>query len=164
VTLRGASPPVFAQVRQRMFKIIGVLVVCLLIVLGLGVYFKWFTVSTSNAEGNRTDLHVGVNKDKIQEDLKAVKEGAQGLFGAKTSEGTVQQIDVSKQELTIVDKQQKELNLKADAGTKVKIADKDAAFGDLKVGDSVSATYDAKKEGNHAKTITVTKAAEKVSS
>jgi hypothetical protein len=140
-----------------MFRIIGIVVVCLLLLFGLGVYFQWFTFSTSNTNGNRPDIHVGVNKDKIEEDLKPVK----GLFGSKTVEGTIQKIEPVKKELTILDKQKKDVTIKVDEASKIKIGDKDgSAFSDLKVGDPVSVKYDTKKDGNDAKTITVTKSAD----
>jgi hypothetical protein len=142
-----------------MFRLIGIVVLCLLVLGGLGLYFKWFGFSASN-EGNRPDLHLTVDKTKVKEDLNVVKEKYHSLLGEKTVEGAMHHIETASQELTILDGQNKDVTIKVDAATKIKIGDKDGAFSDLKDGERAHVTYDVKKDGNSAQTITVPKAAE----
>jgi len=146
----------------------GLLVLVLCVFAGVGLYLKWFTISASTTEGHDPDVHLSVNKEKVKEDINVVKEDVKsgagklaekvhGLTGAKTLEGTIQQIETAKQELTILDSKKQDVTVKVDAATKIKIADKDSSFGDLATNDPVSVHYEAKKDGNVATTITVQK-------
>jgi len=145
----------------------GLVVLCLCVVAGVGLYFKWFTISASN-DNNEPDVHLSVNKPKIDSDIKSVKksvatgeekvaEKVHNLLGEKTIAGTIHQIESSKQELTILDNKKQDVTIKVDAATRITIADKSSYFSDLTTDDSVSVKYEAKKDGNFAKTITVPK-------
>jgi hypothetical protein len=137
------------------------------VVAGVGLYFKWFTISASN-DGNEPDVHLSVNKPKIDSDVNAVKKSvAKGeekvadkvhsLLGEKSITGTIHEIESSKQELTILDNKKQDVTIKVDGATRITIADKSSSFSDLKGDDSVSVKYEAKKDGNVAKAITVLK-------
>lgn len=144
------------------------LLVVVCVVLGLGFYMKWFSVSGSNTDSKTTDVHFSVNKDKVQEDVQIVKESAQqgadkvkdeyhSLLGEKTIAGNIRRIEAAKQELTILDDQKKDLMVKVDAATKITIDDKAGVFADLKADYLVSVTYTANKDGNLATSVTVPK-------
>ena len=146
----------------------GLLVLCLCVVAGVGFYLNWFTFSASSAKDKNPDVHLSVNKNKVKEDIKIVEEDVKygagkvvekvhSLTGEKTFEGPIQHIDAAKQQLTFLDKQKKDVTIQVDAATKIKIADKDGAFSDLAADDTVTVKYEAKKDGNVAKTITVQK-------
>jgi hypothetical protein len=143
-----------------------IVVVCVILVLGF--YMKWINVSGSNTDSKTSDIHFSLNKDKVQEDAKTVKESAQhgadkvkdeyrSLLGEKTIAGSIQTIEMAKQELTIVDDQKKDLMVKVDAATKITIDDKAGVFADLKAEDLVSVKYTANKDGNVATSVTVSK-------
>jgi hypothetical protein len=149
------------------FGMIGVVAVCLLVVAGLGLYFKWFSIS-SNTGGDTPDVNVSLNKPKVEHDVKAAEESAKhgaksvsdkvhGLFGEKTIVGPIHEITSDKQELTILDNDKKDVTIKVVASTSIKIGDKASSFSDLKGDDPVSVKYEAKKDGNVARTITVQK-------
>jgi len=115
------------------------------VVAGVGYYRGWFNFAAS------------VNEDKIKEDLHTVKDKVHDVTHDKTIVGTIQQIGTTGQEFTIRDNQNKDMTIKVDAATKIKIGDKDSPFSDLKTDDPVSVKYEAKKDENVARMITVSK-------
>jgi hypothetical protein len=150
------------------FGTIGIVAVCLLVLAGLGLYFGWFSISTSTTGRDAPDVHLTLNKPKVKQDVKAAEEGAKhsaravtdqvhDLLGEKTIVGPIHEIAVAKQELTIQDKEKQDVTIKVVASTSIKIGDKDSSFSDLTADDPVSVKYEAKKDGNVAKTITVQK-------
>jgi hypothetical protein len=129
---------------------------------------KWFSVSGTNTDAKTSDLHVSLNKDKVEHDANAVKEGAKSgaegiknefnsLRGEKTVAGTISSIEMAKSDLTITDDQKKETMVNVDANTKITINDKAGVFADLKADDKVSVKYSANKDGNVATSVTVAK-------
>ena len=63
-----------------MKRLIAVLIVLVLLVVGVGFYRGWFTVSKSDADvGNKVNVNLTVDGDKIQEDAEAVKKKAAEL-------------------------------------------------------------------------------------
>lgn len=154
-----------------MMRTLGWIVLCLCVVAGFGLYFGWFTVSASKAStdnvsndnasndkgGNEQrntappNIHLTINKDKFKEDVAAVKEKVTG----KTIEGQIHRIETARQELTVLGKQDQMVTVKVDAATRIRISDKDGSFGELKTDDRVSVTYEANKDVNMAKTVTV---------
>ncbi len=59
-----------------MRKLFGVLIVIAILVVGLGFYRGWFTLSTSNpeAEADKVNVEMTVDRGKMNEDAKAVKD------------------------------------------------------------------------------------------
>jgi hypothetical protein len=139
-----------------MIRTFGWVMLCLCAVFGLGLYLGWFSLTASNTDG-KSDLHVSLNKDKVHEDEETLKKKGQQLLGKKTLEGPIHQIMMATQELSLLDNQKQEVTIKVDATTRIKIGDRDASFSDLTAGDPATVTYEAKKDGNVARTITVTK-------
>jgi len=140
-----------------MVRTFGWVVLCLCVVFGIGLYLGWFSISSSNTEGDKSDVHVSVNKGKVHEDVDALKKKGHNLLGEKTLEGPIHQIMMATQEMSMLDVQKQEVTIKVDAATRIKIGDKDASFGELSAGDPASVMYEAKKDGNVARTITVSK-------
>lgn len=151
-----------------MMRTIGWIVCSLVVVAGIGLYFGWFTLSTSkgstdkgSTEKDKTstdkentdapNLNLTINKDKFKEDMTAVKE----KFTGKSIEGQIRRIETSRQEFTIFGKETQEVTVKVDGYTKIKFGAKEGSFGELKVDDRVSVNYEATKSGNVAKTIAV---------
>lgn len=57
-----------------MKKLFAVLFVLALLVIALGFYRGWFVLSSRDAdEGNKVNVNLAVDKDKMEEDAKAVK-------------------------------------------------------------------------------------------
>lgn len=150
-----------------LFGMLGVATVILLGLAGLGYYLNWFSVSTST-DKESPDVHLTLNKDKVKEDVKAVgkdiKQDAKvvsdkvhGLFGEKTIVGPIHEIAADTKELTIRDDKTQDVTVKVVASTSIKINDKDSTFSDLKADDPVSVKYEATKDGNVARTVTVQK-------
>lgn len=151
-----------------MFRTIGIVVVCLGLAFGLGLYFQWFTIAASNTDSRTSDVRVAIDKNKVDKDVKAVKDKVDkaekavndefhNLLGDKTMEGTIQKIETAKEELTVRDNKNQDVTIKLDPATKIKISDKAGALSDLKTDDPVSVKYETKKDGNVARTITVAK-------
>ena len=140
-----------------MVRTFGWVVLCLCVVFGIGLYLGWFSISASNTDGEKSDLHLSVNKNKVHEDVDALKKKGQNLLVEKTIEGPIHQIMLDTRELSMFDIQKQEVTIKVDTATRIKIGDQDALFSDLKAGDPASVMYEAKKDGNVARTITVSK-------
>jgi hypothetical protein len=64
-----------------MRKLIGILVVIAIFVVGLGFYRGWFTLSSSNpeADADKVSVDVTVDRGKMKEDAKSVKEKTKEL-------------------------------------------------------------------------------------
>jgi hypothetical protein len=64
-----------------MRKLIGILVVIAIFVVGLGFYRGWFTLSSSNpeADADKVSVNVTVDRGKMKEDAKSVKEKTREL-------------------------------------------------------------------------------------
>jgi hypothetical protein len=64
-----------------MRKLVGTLIVIAILVVGLGFYRGWFTMSTSNpdADADKVNVDVTVDRGKMNEDAEAVKEQAAEL-------------------------------------------------------------------------------------
>jgi hypothetical protein len=58
---------------RSLIKVVVVLLICL---VGIGICLGWFSLSspTPDAEGNKVDVKVSVDKAKIKSDVKKVKE------------------------------------------------------------------------------------------
>ncbi len=139
-----------------MFRTIGIVVVCLCLVGGAGLYFNWFTISPSNTD-SQSGVRLSMNKDKVENAEKSVKDEYHNLFGDKTMKGTIREIEPANKELIVRDNANKDVTIKLDAATKITIIDKDGSFVDLKTDDPVSVKYESNKDGNVARTITVAK-------
>ena len=58
-----------------MKRLFAVLIVLALVVVGWGFYRGWFALSSSEADqGNKVNVNLTVDGDKVQEDVEAVKE------------------------------------------------------------------------------------------
>jgi preprotein translocase subunit SecF len=59
---------------EFMKKLFAVLFLLALLVIALGFYRGWFVLSSRDAdEGNKVNVNLAVDKDKMEEDAKAVK-------------------------------------------------------------------------------------------
>ncbi|HZL88880.1 MAG TPA: hypothetical protein VFB96_10945 [Pirellulaceae bacterium] len=63
-----------------MKKLLAVLIVLVLLVIGVGFYRGWFALSSPDADkGNKVNVNLTVDGDKMQEDAEAVKKKAAEL-------------------------------------------------------------------------------------
>lgn len=64
-------------------RIFGVPILLLVLVIGIGFYRGWFSMSsqTENPVNNNAEIRVAVDRDKIEADAEALKEKAQELTG-----------------------------------------------------------------------------------
>jgi hypothetical protein len=67
-----------------MARFIGGLVLVALIIAGFGWYRGWFQIGTTH-EGDKTNINIEVNKEKIREDENKAQEGLRNL-GHKAAE------------------------------------------------------------------------------
>jgi len=69
-----------------MKRVLAVLVVLVLLVVGMGFYRGWFSLSTPEADkgSNKVNIHLTVDPDKVKADAKAVQEKATELTGHAT--------------------------------------------------------------------------------
>ncbi len=76
-----------------MRTLIAVLFVLALVVVGVGFFRGWFTVSTPAAkEGNKVNVNLEVDRDKMQDDADKVKRKASELTD-KVSGGDKKPVD-----------------------------------------------------------------------
>jgi hypothetical protein len=70
-----------------MKRLIAVVVLIALLVIGVGFYRGWFTVSSSDADkpSNKVSVNLTVDRDKIEEDAEAVKIKTTELTGKITN-------------------------------------------------------------------------------
>jgi hypothetical protein len=61
-----------------MARLIGAIVIVLAILVGIGFYMDWFHVST-NQSGQKSNVEISVDKQKIQEDEEAAKKKVEEL-------------------------------------------------------------------------------------
>lgn len=74
-----------------MTRLFGLLFVILLVVAGIGYFRGWFTVSTEKGEGQKSDVTISVDKEKIKGDTAKAKEQVKDVGGKvkdKTSAST----------------------------------------------------------------------------
>ena len=69
-----------------MKRLLAVLIVLVLLVIGVGFYRGWFTVSKSDPDAgdNKVNVNLTVDGDKMQEDAEAVKKKAAELTESVT--------------------------------------------------------------------------------
>ncbi len=68
----------------------SLLIVFAIIVVGVGFYRGWFTVSGGReAETHKVDVNLTVDTDKVKEDVETVKDKATELTG-KTTDGATE--------------------------------------------------------------------------
>jgi hypothetical protein len=68
-----------------MKKLFAALFVLAILVIALGFYRGWFMLSSGDAdEGNKVNVNLTVDKDKIKEDAKAVKKKTAELTDSVT--------------------------------------------------------------------------------
>lgn len=61
-----------------MRRLMGAIVITLVIVAGVGYYMGWFQFST-NQSGQKSNIEISVDKQKIREDAEAAKKKAEEL-------------------------------------------------------------------------------------
>lgn len=144
--------------------------VVLLVAVGVGAafYLGWLNFSTAYSPDNsQSEVRLTLDKEKVKEDIEAVKkkarettekisEGAKDIKEkatdvkervdtvvlGKTLDGTLESVDLGKNELTVTGKDGKDnLTVKVDGQTKIRVGDRDGTMADLKKGDSVSVTH-----------------------
>jgi Flp pilus assembly protein TadB len=60
-------------------RTLGILVlVCLIVIVGLGFYLGWFKISTSG-DSEQSHIQVTIDKEKMRHDASKLKEGAHDL-------------------------------------------------------------------------------------
>ena len=56
---------------KTLMMVVLVLALC---VVGLGFYRGWFVLSSQEAGGNKVDINLTVDRDKVTQDAESVKE------------------------------------------------------------------------------------------
>lgn len=122
----------------------SLLVTLLLVMLVLGWWRNWFSVSSRNAD-QQVELGLTINKDEVERDLgklqdetERVADTAQVAAGLTTLEGTVTAISAT--QLTLRADQQ-EHALALDDVTEFYLEDQKTEAGTIQQGDSVRVTF-----------------------
>ena len=72
-----------------MNRLFAVLLVIVLLLVGVGFYRSWFAVSSpADPDGNKVNVSLTVDGDKVQEDAQAVQQRATELTGGLSGEET----------------------------------------------------------------------------
>ena len=61
-----------------MARLIGAIVIVFVLVAGVAYYLDWFRISTSQS-GQKSNIEISVDKQKIQEDEEAARKKAEEL-------------------------------------------------------------------------------------
>ena len=135
---------------------LALLLVCLLIFVFVGFYFKWFAFSTQSEDGGETHVDFTINKDKMKSDVEGVKNKLKGKTkDGKTVSGTIQLIEVERQSLTVATTTNAQVPVRIVADTKIRIDGKDGQLTDLRKGDKAEVSYLPKDKDNIAQSVTV---------
>lgn len=156
---------------MRAFIVVVVLV--LIAGCGLAYWLGWWHIGTvPNKDDGKTKIELTVDKDKMNEDVKAakgtikeevekVKSGVQDKAKSSSQallvEGTIRALDSDKHTLTVMNDKEDEIVVKTDESTRIRVGDKDGKFADLKVGDKASVSYETVKGEKIAKSLAVKK-------
>jgi hypothetical protein len=149
------------------------LLVVVLVGVGAAWGFHWWNISAApNGDNGKTEVRLTIDKDKVRHDVGAaedkIKEGVHGLkpghqdqdkalTPGKTLAGTIRTIDAGNHSLTVMSEGNEEVTVPTDAGTRIRIGDKEATLADLKIGDRTTVTYESDNRDKPAKTVTVEK-------
>jgi hypothetical protein len=134
-------------------------VLLLLVVIGLGIAYHqgWLTFDKkADPQGSKTELSVTLDRDRLKEDVKAVRERAgevtkdirervQGATSQETVKGQIKNVDMVKNEVTILLPDQKEMTVAVTPETKIMIGNRAGQLMDLRTGQSVTCTHTQKE-------------------
>jgi len=141
---------------------------CLLVIVLLGVaafWMHWINVSREVKPDGSTGVAVTLDRDKVQQDLDAVKQAARDVGeGVKTGAarfsnpgtmtGVVTQVDPAGRRVTITN-QDRKVELHVNEQTTIRIGDREAHLSDLSAGETVKAAYTGTEPDTIARSIDV---------
>jgi hypothetical protein len=145
-----------------MRKTAGFLFLVLLVVIGVGYWRGWFTVS-ANPQPQKDDkvvYNVEVDKQKFRKDTAAVCQAVKDRTSAAQAEtlrGTVGFVDVTTRSFTLRVPGKEDMPFQVDSGTKIRRDESDLALKDLRAGEPVAVSHTNKDGVNVAMTVTVEK-------
>jgi len=65
-----------------MNRFVSLVLLVLVVAVCIGFFRGWFSVSTSNeSSGNKLDVNFKVDRDKMQDDAKAIQEKTKSVIG-----------------------------------------------------------------------------------
>lgn len=151
------------------------LVALLALVVGAGFYLHYFDLRTTTTPDNsRTEVHLGIDKQKVKNDVQAIEDRAEKLkenlekkagelkqdtktlvFGPSVK-GVIVSVDPTKQTLTIEnDEKPEQVVFHIVADTKIHVDGKDATLTQLNAGDIVTVVHSDEQGSVVARSVTV---------
>lgn len=138
------------------------------VAVGAAFYLGWLNLSTADSfDHSRREVTLTIDKEKVKEDLDAVKRKAQeagekvaqtardlkeeiqetaerseAVVLGKSLDGQLEIIDATRKELTVRSNDGKDrITVRIDGQSKIRIGDKDGTIEDLKTGDTVTVVH-----------------------
>ena len=142
------------------------LLVLFLVVLGLGLYFDWFSFAWNRTdEGKRNGVSFKVNRDRIADDTERAGQAVKNLghriapaahnAQTHTVKGTITNVDMADRQLTLATADNPSLTVVLPADARVRRNDVDSNLGALVMGDRVEVVYRDDNGKHVADSVTV---------
>ena len=136
-----------------MWRILTVLVVVAVLVLAVAWYREWFTVAVTHPGDDRTDIEVGVHRDKFHEDVDQLRKRVQKSAPTEIK-GTLTTVNTSEKRVAL-QHDKETLTLEVGDGTQIHIGGRGATVADLRPAMKVTVAYTAHDGRNLAQSIRV---------
>ena len=155
--LPGAA---LARRGETNMRALGFLFLLVLVLGAVGFWRGWFTVRSASA-GDRRSVEFEVDRGKIDEDARDVRDRVGTLSrratdkvkdvarpataNEKVVEGSVAKVDATKRDLTVMSGNE-EIDVPVPAGVPIRRAGHDVALAELATGSRVSLTFDVQND------------------
>ena len=133
----------------------GFLILILLIIFVAGIFLGWFTVSASSRDGSRPNVHITVDKEKMQDDVASVKDKVTSAVSEKTVSGTIRRVETAARELVVSDSERRDITVRVTSSTDIRIGDRSVTIDEIRADDPVSVVYEERKDEKVARRISV---------
>jgi hypothetical protein len=147
-------------------RVLLVVVLIAAVLVGVGFYMGWLNLSWTGNGQDLRDLRVGLDKDKFKSDMQkaghaaakageAVNDKLHAAVGTPTVRGTVKDVTMSPERITVDAADKKTVTAEVTDQTSIKVGERKAALEDLKPGMPVLMECNVKDGQYTARSITV---------
>ena len=152
---------------ERLGTIVTAVLVGILLILAVGFWQNWFTVSMDqnleqNSDGRQLDLTLSVHPEAIQRDAeeagRQVTQAEQhiaALSEVQSAEGIVTQVETARKTIVIRTGADTPLQFQLESSAEVRVRDQVGTLSELHVGDHITVVYRVRDKVNVAEKLTV---------
>ena len=147
---------------ERVGTILGTLVVGGLLILAIGLWQNWFSVSMEKNASGQSDLTFSVHPTAIQHDARAMgqqvvqaEQHLESLSQVKSVEGVVTALAPASQSLEIRTAAETTQRFELGQVARYRVKNHLGTLGDLRIGDRVTIVYCIRENLNVAEKVTV---------